>query len=59
MALKNNFDKNNRYYRFFIIQVVDQINSASKLQQLVFTKHFSAVTFKLQLPNLSTKQGLN
>ena len=30
-----------------------------KLQQLLFTKHFSDVTFKLQLPNFNLKRTLN
>ena len=33
------------------------INITFKLQQLVLTKHFSAVTFKLQQPNLNFKQA--
>ena len=30
-----------------------------KLQQLMFTKHFTAITFKIQLPNLNYKRTLS
>ena len=38
-----------------MIQVKNYINITFKLQQLVFTKHFSVVSFKLQLSNLNLK----
>ena len=41
-----------------MIQVKNYINITFKLQQLVFTKHFSAVAWKLQLPNLNPKRTL-
>ena len=44
---------------FLIMQVKNQINIASKLQQLMFTKYFSTVFFKLQLLNFNTKHTLN
>ena len=37
----------------------NHINIASKSQQLVFIKHFNAVTFKIQLPKLNSKRTFN
>ena len=36
----------------------NHINIASKVQQLVFTKHFSTIVFKLQLLNLYPRRTL-
>ena len=47
-----------RYNTFSIIQIKNHINITSTLQQLMFTKHFSIVTFKLQLLKLNTKHIL-
>ena len=38
-----------------MIQVKNYINITFKLQQLVFTKYFSTVSFKLQLSNINLK----
>ena len=41
-----------------MIQVKNYINIVFKVEQLVFTKHFSAVPWKLQLPNINLKRTL-
>ena len=42
-----------------MIQVKNYFNIVSKVQQLVFTEHFSIAVFKLQLSNLNSKRTIN